>query len=612
MLSLNDKNELEEKIIDEMFERVLRSKPKNEDIFTSYIFKKLEEIFKIEVEYLGLHYSKSNSKKNNIAFSIQEKKNNNITGDFQFLSDIPCVIIYSKHKNYYDILSEDAETRIRGVRSFLKTLFHELRHLKQYLLTQQNVSNKNVLRNAKEFLLLGFRSPTIDKIYKDHHDDFAIEADAIIKSYDKVNNLTRESFQIVDDIYNLKIHESNRDFSYIVSGNNVYNRDAFFNYSIDFYIKTDKKNEFFKKMPILLKEYNPDGSKVSLSDLITNMKNELLVALFIRDDDNKSQIINDIYELYYELIYKRLELEDPFELYEAINNHSRDEIKALIIDIKAYFSKEKKHLLRLLKDKCDNESKKNNNPDAKIHDPFNKGKIKIKKLNSIELINTDSYAYKLDSKDNNPVKNILYSSKAFRQRLPNYGYYYLKNGTKISVNAFVDNIFLKEYDKMNSKGNIPLKYNHVLFKYVKSPYETEFLHNCEVVNKDSQIKDRLLDKTLKLPLLTKTTNNINDEIFELMKIVKEILNPDVLNNLCNYMLSKLEYTDDGYYYSFNYDQISYFDMLLKASKLLNTNPFLNPNKKDYYRLFRECQVIKDINNEINKYFKITNNHIIRR
>ena len=135
MMSLEDKNHLQEAIVDELFEYILSNKPKNETFFTSYLYKKLEELFKIEVNYLGLRYTKSGTRKNDISFEIQPKKNETTAGAFTFIGDVPKIIIYSFHTNYYNIMSDNPEIRIKALKSFLKTLFHELKHLKQYLLT---------------------------------------------------------------------------------------------------------------------------------------------------------------------------------------------------------------------------------------------------------------------------------------------------------------------------------------------------------------------------------------------------------------------------------------------------------------------------------------------
>ena len=119
-MSLEDKIILQEQIVDEMFSRILTNKPKNEAFFTSYLFKKLEEIFKIEVNYLGLKYTKSTTRKNDVSFEIQPKKNETTLGAFTFTGGVPKVIIYSFHNNYYNIMSDNPEIRIKALKSFLK------------------------------------------------------------------------------------------------------------------------------------------------------------------------------------------------------------------------------------------------------------------------------------------------------------------------------------------------------------------------------------------------------------------------------------------------------------------------------------------------------------
>lgn len=606
MMSLEDKTILQEQIVDEMFARILTNQPKNEAFFTSYLFKKLEEIFKIEVNYLGLKYTKSTTRKNDVSFEIQPKKNETTLGAFTFTGGVPKVIIYSFHNNYYNIMSDNPEIRIKALKSFLKTLFHELKHLKQYLLTQEGISNKNVLRNAKEFLVVQSKSKNFIKLYKDNHDEFAIEADAILKAYNKFNRLTNNTYLVEDDIYSLIINEANRDYNDVVYDNKVYNRDSFISFAIDYNINNVSNHDYFKLMPILLKEYNPDGSKKSISDLIYNMKSDLKDAELIENEYDKNQTINDINEFYYELIYNKLTNKDSFELYEATNNYSQEEVNDIIDKIKDYYGFEKKRTLKLLKDKFTAESLKNSNNENAQFIKYNNGKIKVDTLNNTELVSTDDYAKKLSNKTNNPNIDLLYKSKAFKFSIPDNGIYLLKNNTKISVETFAEKIFIKEFEELRSKSNIGLKYRKILSQYVKSPLETEFIFKCEKVNQLSQVKSNLLDEVQRLPVLSKKKIDIDSSIFDTMRLIKEIDNPNVINSIRNYMLSNIELSDDDYYYTFNYDQISYFDMLQTVAKLLNSNPTLNPYKKDYYNNFKKNIIIEEISSELKRYYKILN------
>ena len=116
----------------------------------------------------------------------------------------------------------------------------------------------------------------------------------------------------------------------------------------------------------------------------------------------------------------------------------------------------------------------------------------------------------------------------------------------------------------------------------------------------------MLDEVQKLPVLSKKKLDIDSSIFNTMRLIKEIDNPNVIQNIRNYMLSNIELSDDEYYYTFNYNQISYFDMLQTVAKLLNSNPTLNPYKKDYYGNFKKNIVIEEINGELKRYYKVLN------
>ena len=607
MLNLDEKTKAQEKIIDELFENILKKQPNGPAYFSSYLFKKLEEIFKLEVTYLGYRYSKKKARNNNIAFETKRRIDDITLGQFKYKDVVPSIVLYTEHENYFQIFSSDPKRRVEALGQFLNTLFHELRHLKQYMLTQENISNKNVLRNAKEFLIVTSKKENLIKLYKENHNDFAIEADAKIKANNKLKSLLTTDYLKVDENFNMTIYETKRDYNDIVVDDVVYNRDALISEIIDFQLQKNK-DTYFKEMPILTKEYNPDGTKIKIGELIRTMKTELDVAKFIKDEDSRNQIRTDIKELYYELIYNRLEENDQFELYEAINSRSKDEIISLIEEIKEYFNTEKKRTLKLLRKKCDAELSKYNTHKYGRFPLFNDGKVKINTLNNIELVNTDDYVKKLTNDDNNQVLDILYNSKAFKSRIPNYGTYVLKNNSKISVNAFVHNIFLKEYNDFpkDKKGNIPLRFCQILNYYVKTPYEIDYLYKCEKVNRASQIHQKVLNDVLDLPLFNNDEIIIDDYLYSYLLIVKDLDKPDVINEVRNYMLYEIVNDGDDIYYSFNEDQLIYFDMLSKAAKYLSVNNVLNPNKINYYKIFKNSDIINEISIEIKRYNDLNN------
>ena len=611
MKKLDDKINIQEKIIDEMFSQAITNPPKDNSFINGYFCKKLEELFRIEIESLGLKYIKRDSRKNTVNLNFLYEKNDKTAGFFRYLDSTPTISMYVLNTNFYGLLSNDASTRIKALKNILKTLFHELRHLKQYLLTQQNISNKNVLRNAKEFLVSTYLPKEYASLYNDNHDNFAIEADAIMKSTSRVNALTKGDYFYTSDSFKLIINEANRDYNELEFNNKVFNRDLFVSNAIDNKIQNDPNHRCFELMPILLKEYNEDGTKKSITELIKNMKNEIDDTIYIIDEEDRNLLVNDIKEFYYELIYNRLVDNDTFELYEATKDFSKEEVIKIINEIKVYFNSEKKRTIKLLKDKTNAEIEKNKDISTHQHPNFNKGSIKYDNLNNTDLLTVEDYIKKLPKPEKDSNKSYLYNTKVFKAKLPNYGYYYLKDNTKISVNAFIDNIFLKEYEKLHVKSNIGLRYSQILYKYVKSPIETEYLINCERINASAQAKESVLNNTLKSPVLTKESVRIDKSVFNLMKIIKDIENPNVLNNICNIMLTTLEAYDDDFCYIFDYNQISYFEMLNKVAKLLNNNALLNPKKIDYYSKFRSNQVIKGIDNELKKYYKLTNKKSIK-
>ena len=588
---INDKLRKQEDIINELFKSVTTNRPKNEAFINIYIFKKLEEIFEIEVNFLGLTYSKKSKKNNEVEFKTLPKKDDTTAGGFRYTGKIPTIIMFSTPENNSDILSSDPKRRLNGIKQYLKTLFHELRHLKQYLLTQQSVSNKYALRNAKEFLFAIYLEAEMTKLYKTQHNNFAIEADALRES-----NLEVDYFSKSESNDSISIYESNRDVSQIIVGNEVHNRDEFISDKINSAINEEGKTEFFKLMPILLKEYNEDGSKKTISVLVENMKKEIKDASIIKDEETKNQVITDIKEFYYELIYNRLEKKDYFELYDAIKKHGQDEILNLCYNNQSYIRVEKRKAFKLLDRKFPVEKQKEK--DTTTYPLYNNGMIKMNTLNGTELITREEFIESLGYPDNE-ILQILYKSEVFKQRIPDYGIYILNDGTRMNVKSFLKNVFLPERERMGKKSNITLVFTKILQKFVRSPKEIEDLYEHDNVNASFQRKNQNIIDIVNSDLISCSYPFYDNNTYELMKIVKYIDNPQVSISLYNYMLSNS--TDDEYYFDEN--QVNYFNNLLDVAKSLNKDTLLNPNGVDYYKNFKNNGAVGIIKKLIERYYK---------
>ena len=55
-----------------------------------------------------------------------------------------------------DLSDDSAMTRIKACQKFVKTVFHELRHFRQFLMTQLNISSTEALSFARDFVLTDF------------------------------------------------------------------------------------------------------------------------------------------------------------------------------------------------------------------------------------------------------------------------------------------------------------------------------------------------------------------------------------------------------------------------------------------------------------------------
>ena len=108
---------------------------------------------------------------------------------------------------------------------------------------------------------------------------------------------------------------------------------------LDDLISVRGKTEILREYPILQKEYNLDGTKKSAIDLIKNMKDEIQDISQNSELSNKEkeQLIKDGQEMYYELIYRRIEKGTPEQIAELVTQIGKDESKEIFERISHYF-----------------------------------------------------------------------------------------------------------------------------------------------------------------------------------------------------------------------------------------------------------------------------------
>ncbi len=605
-LSLEDKCSKQEKIIVELFENLSKNHPDNQAYFNSYFNKKILEIFKIELSYLGLNYVKPKHKSNDIDIKFVYDSLNDITGSFGINKNGKFLItINTAMGGYSQLNSFDKNTRLSGLSTLLKTIFHEIRHLKQYLVIKENVSNKIVLRNAKEFLLIDDPRDTYHKIYRDNHDNFAIEADADYNAFLKRESFIKDKTDI-NDKHKILIKKTNRDISDMVINDVIYERDYIVDKYSD-YIITEKKNKkFLEKYPVLTKEYNSDFTKKDILTLYKNMNSEIKEAESIDNKEERNVIIRDIQELYYELIYKRISNNNIFEIYTAVANIGRKDFTLLMKDIKNYFLIEKANKIDLLKTKRKSTAKSYKYKYQ--HIIRNEGKIEVQRNNNREMIDINSYIDDYIGEYSDEYLNSFFHSNGFKSRLPKNGMYILNNDVRVTIKMFIDNIFLPNIDKTKSKLRLFNEYNRIVFENTKPSFEIDYLLACGRVNKDYQKKETTINDLLKSELFDYKINLDNmfksREMINTLELIAHIDEEEYSKKLDQILLCNLKGKNFEYYYSFSDEQLNYFNTLFVLAASLNTNPILNPNKINYYDKLVKNEKIIMIDKEIQKYITL--------
>ena len=181
---MNKSKDVEKKIIEELFQFVKENKF---DIENDEHVKKVEDavlqLTKIEIDNIGLDIKfnpddYNNVDKNDVIYHFHTKENeSDSSGSFvpNHLNTNPPELELNLYYFATEKLnSDDAEERVRGCKRMLHTVFHELRHYKQYLAVKQGISSKRNLTYARDFVIVRFKK----SFYNKNYDSFAMENDA--------------------------------------------------------------------------------------------------------------------------------------------------------------------------------------------------------------------------------------------------------------------------------------------------------------------------------------------------------------------------------------------------------------------------------------------------
>lgn len=251
---------------------------------------------------------------------------------------------------YKNLASDNPEVRIKACKDIFKSLFHEIQHHRLYLITQNQVSNKNALLFAKELTIkriLGkqFYSPNEEN---GNYYELAIENDANFVGASYYSNIMNDNNnELLDEIEFYKAYMSESKYLIDVQTkdnqkhfkyNGPQEKEDILTKILDEVISP----EYINMYPILEKEYNKDGTKKNIKQLINNLLDEIntINSLDTIKQEDKDNLIKETNEMYYELIYREIQ-KNPESINEIVENMGYSNILNILNNIVNYYSKEK-------------------------------------------------------------------------------------------------------------------------------------------------------------------------------------------------------------------------------------------------------------------------------
>ena len=351
-----DKEKIERQCIKEVMEYFKNHTLAKNSEALKIIRKGIEEVFKLEAEEVGFSYDPNvEDEKNDILLKFVNSTNKSEAGVFFPYTKgkyLPRIYINESSDTYKELESENTEIRLNACKTLFRALFHELQHFRQNLITQLNISNKNALMYAKEYYLEMF----LDNVFfsgdekKGNYKVLAIENNADLISWKQLKNLIQED----DDSIELEIaNKEDLFYNGVYKVNNIDSKDKKKHFDHDYRIEridalTEMVDEtfdpiFFTIMPILHKEFNSDGTKKSATQLVKNLKSEIMQIMSMDrlDENGKKILITDAKEMYYEIIYKALEKSTKKEITEMQQILGVKESTKILEKMIIYFNKEK-------------------------------------------------------------------------------------------------------------------------------------------------------------------------------------------------------------------------------------------------------------------------------
>lgn len=217
--------------------------------------------------------------------------------------------------------SKSVGRRIGACIEIIDTLEHEFTHYFQDIQKQQNKISPGSIESAKQAIQSKLK---YDDVYQKNYWSMSDEIGARINAYEKTTNILRsisdnEKFKIYSYYYNY--YRNPEDFDRYLKSTAIFNeagegsqdKNYFFNQRAEEYIRENP--DILNLYKTLQHEYNMDGTKKSITQLISDCKEKMRLALNKEgiSDNQKTKLRYMVRNTYFELIGSRLEEISPDE-----------------------------------------------------------------------------------------------------------------------------------------------------------------------------------------------------------------------------------------------------------------------------------------------------------
>lgn len=327
------------------------------DFKDSTLLKKLcehiEKVFKLEIEELGYKFdSVKNNKENTYELHfINDKNFPDKAVEYPGRGWNGENIVLKKPKIIFNIAllfkgldNIDKEIRLRTCKEIFFTIFHEIQHERQDLMSMQKVSSNESLKYARDFAC---KLDILKKSwYTKNYDNYLIEKDANIVGLDKYLEIMQDNdrvFSTYRDIEKGKYYNGRYIADVWTSDQKTYSglqeRDVITEIILDDLICEQSMIGILELYPILQKEYNMDGSRKSVTELIDNMRKEIydISGNTELSKIEKDELIKDAQEMYYELLYIQIQKSTQKEIEELVSKIGKKEFINILKRMIYYF-----------------------------------------------------------------------------------------------------------------------------------------------------------------------------------------------------------------------------------------------------------------------------------